>query len=84
MKLLNFINIPVFLISLSVGLFFVYITSPKPNVIFVYPNPDNEEKILYKDRSGLCHRFKSTKVKCPRNTSLIRKYPIQGKKKNSS
>ena len=81
MKLFNFIDIPTFLISLSVGLFFVYITAPKPDVIFVYPNPDNEGKILYKDRSGMCHRFQSKQVKCPRNKSLIRKYPIQAKKK---
>ena len=84
MKLLSFIDIPTFLTSLSVGLFIVYITAPKPEVIFVYPNPDNEEKILYKDRSGMCHRFKSKQVKCPNNKSLIRKYPIQAKKKNRS
>ena len=80
MNIFQFINVPVFLISVSIGLFCVYITSPLPETIFVYPTPDNIEKILYKDKSGLCYGFVKNKVKCPKNKNLIRKYPIHQKK----
>ena len=64
-----------FIISLAVGLFFVYITVPDPEIIYVYPNPDNGEKILYKDKSNVCHKMKSQEVKCPIDTNKIREYP---------
>ena len=77
MKFFELIDFRIFIFSLSIGLFFAYITSPPLDVILVYPNPDNEDKLLYKDKSGMCHRFKSQEVKCPSDTSLIRKYPVQ-------
>ena len=70
----------VFIFSLCIGLFFAYITSPELDTIVVYPNPDNENKLLYKDKSGMCHRFRSKEIDCPKNTLSIRKYPIQLKK----
>ena len=80
MKFFELIDFRIFIFSLSIGLFFAYITSPPLDVILVYPNPDNEDKLLYKDKSGMCHHFKSKEVKCPSDTSLIRKYPVQLKK----
>ena len=83
MKFFDLIDFRVFIFSLSIGLFFAYITSPPLDVILVYPNPDNEDKLLYKDKSGMCHRFTSKEVECPSDTSLIRKYPVQLKKNTS-
>ena len=55
----NFFHLPTFVISLAFGLFMVYVKAPKMTTIFVYPNPDNENKILYKDHIGTCYKFKS-------------------------
>ena len=44
---MKFISVPVFIISLTIGLFLAYITAPNPGVIYVYPNPDNIDKIQY-------------------------------------
>ena len=38
---MKFINIPVFIISLAIGIFLVYVGNPRPSVIYVYPTPDN-------------------------------------------
>ena len=77
MKFGTFLNVPVFIISLAIGLFFVYISAPSPNVIFIYPNPDNEAQLLFKDKSETCYRCKSKEIRCPKDASKIVSYPIQ-------
>ena len=78
---MKFINIPVFIVSLAIGIFLVYITNPGPDIIYVYPNPDNIDKIQYKDKSGSCFGFTSQQVQCPSDERQIRKYPVQEGKK---
>jgi len=77
MSVLKFINIPVFIISLAVGLFFVYIYSSDKRKIYVYPTPDNVDTIQYKDQTGTCFEFKDAKVACPKKESEISKIPAQ-------
>jgi len=77
MSLFKFINIPVFLISLAVGLFIVYIFVPDTRKIYVYPNPDNIDSIQYKDATGSCFSPVQTKTKCPKDESKISKIPAQ-------
>jgi hypothetical protein len=79
---MKFINIPVFIISLAMGIFLVYILNPRPNIIYVYPNPDNIDKIQYKDKGGSCFGFTSQQVQCPNDKRKIRKYPVQEGKKS--
>jgi len=79
---MKFINIRAFIISLSIGLFIVYIGAPRPDIIYVYPNPDNLHKMQYKDKGGTCFGFESEQVTCPSRKELIREYPVQeGRKK---
>jgi len=70
------INVPLFLISLSIGLFVTYLTR-KQTVIYVYPNPDNENKVLFQDRAENCYKFTPKKVDCPADPNKIRDYRIQ-------
>jgi len=74
---MKFINIPVFIISLAIGLFVAYVTTEPTKSIFVYPNPDNIDKLLYKDKADNCFKFKADEIKCPEDTNLIRSYNIQ-------
>jgi hypothetical protein len=78
----KYISIKVFLISLSLGLLFVYLSSPTPTVIVVYPTPDNVDRINYKDKASNCFKFKSTEVKCPSDHNLIKAIPVQKSKKH--
>jgi hypothetical protein len=75
--LLNYISIPIFLISFSIGLFFIYILGPEIKTIYIYPTPENVDKILFKDKADNCFYFEETSVKCPNDESLISKIPIQ-------
>ena len=73
----KYINFPVFLLSLAIGILFVYLFQPELNVIYVYPTPDNQNKILYKDKTDNCFKFNSVEVKCPDDTTKIKNIPIQ-------
>ena len=73
----KYFHVPTFIISLAIGIFIVYIQAPELTTIFVYPNPDNEDKILYKDRSDTCYKFSSNEVPCPRDEDKIREFPVQ-------
>jgi hypothetical protein len=77
-KLTSYINIIVFIISLSLGLFLVYIgNGGEHKTIYVYPTPENVHLLQYKDPAGTCFRYKPTVVSCPANAKDITKIPIQ-------
>lgn len=73
----KYINFSVFLVSLAIGILFVYLFQPELNVIYVYPTPDNQNKILYKDKTDNCFKFNAVEVKCPDDTTKIKNIPIQ-------
>jgi hypothetical protein len=75
--ILNYVSLPIFLISFAVGIFFIYILGPEMKTIMVYPTPENVDKILFKDKADNCFSFEETEVECPINESLISQIPIQ-------
>lgn len=72
---MKFFHAPTFISFLALGLFLVYITAPDTDIIYVYPTPDNVNKIQYKDKSDTCHNFKSVEVKCP-SDDKIKNYSV--------
>jgi hypothetical protein len=73
----DYINSKFFLISLAVGLFFVYIVDTPKKVIFITPNIDNVDKVLYKDNSDNCFKYEPTEVTCPSNPKKIEPLVLQ-------
>jgi hypothetical protein len=73
----DMIYFPAFLISLVVGLFLVYAFNPTPTVIYVYPTPENINKLQYKDYANNRYEFTSKEVKCPNDKQLINIIPVQ-------
>ena len=68
------VNIYVFIISLAIGTLFVYLSTPTPTVIYVYPTPDNISKVEYVDKAKNCFQFLSSEVPC---TSDSKDIPLQ-------
>jgi len=75
--ILNYISIPVFFISFAIGIFFVYVLGPEMKTIYVYPTPENVDKILFKDKADNCYHFREEIVECPKDKSKISVVPIQ-------
>jgi hypothetical protein len=70
-KIFNYINIPVFFVSLSFGLLAVYLISDENRIIYVYPTPDNVDIIQYKDKTGKCFEYEAETVDCPKDKNLM-------------
>ena len=61
----NKINWPIFFISFAVGLFMVYVFASDLKKVYVYPTPDNVDKILFKDKTGNCVKYNLHETTCP-------------------
>ena len=68
---MKYLNLTFFLSSLAIGLFLNYILSPEQKVIYVYPTPENSNKILYKDQVDNCYKSKPSIVKCNNDAKSI-------------
>jgi len=75
--LTKYINIPIFIISFAIGLFFVYVLGPETKTIYMYPSPSNYTKTQYKDNTNQCFKFTPTETKCPLNPLSIHTVPVQ-------
>jgi len=75
--LFNYISLPIFVISFAIGLLFVYMFGPETKTIYVYPTPENVDKILYKDKANNCFQFEEETIDCPSDPTKITDIPIQ-------
>ena len=73
----KFISLKIFLISLAMGLLFVYLSQPTPSIIYVYPTPQNAGNITYKDKADNCFTFQANEIKCPTDRSKLKTIPLQ-------
>jgi hypothetical protein len=58
------IHIRYFIVTLALGLFYIYLTDDKP-IIVVYPNPENLDLFQYQKTSGSCFSYELHEVRCP-------------------
>ena len=73
----KYLSFKVFLVSLSIGLLFAYLSSPPPTIIHVYPTPENVDKMEYIDKANNCFKYSASEVKCPADRSKIKTVPVQ-------
>jgi hypothetical protein len=70
-----------FFISLFIGMFFVYILAPIPDIIIKYPLPNDVNNIIYKDENDMCYKYDVKAVDCDKND--IHEFDIQYVDNNS-
>jgi len=76
MSLFSKLDPLIFITSFSLGLFLVYVVSNKPDVLYQYPNPNNQDTV-YEDDAHNCYKYKSSQTTCPSDKSKIKKVPLQ-------
>ena len=73
----KYIDVRIFIISLAIGLFYIYIAEDYKKVIVIYPTPDNIKTTQYKDKTGNCFSYNLKEIKCPLDENLIHNIKIQ-------
>lgn len=63
-----------FIISLALGILYIYLTADKPQVIYKWPTPYNVDNITYRDSANQCYKYKVDKTTCPKDKSKIKQY----------
>jgi hypothetical protein len=71
MKLINF---KVFILSFLLGVLGIYLSTPTPKKITVYPTDDNTHLFQFSDNVNNCFQLKQNIVKCSKDSEEI---PIQ-------
>ena len=75
-KMFKIINIKVFLVSLFIGLIFMFFDNNKKKIT-VFPTPSNVDDVVFQDSADNCFEYKLEEVKCPSKKSDINNVPIQ-------
>jgi hypothetical protein len=73
----DYISFKIFFVSFAIGLLFVYLIGPEIKTIYIYPTPENVEKILFKDKADNCFYFEPDVLECPKDSTLISTIPMQ-------
>jgi hypothetical protein len=66
-----------FIIAFGIGMFFAYVSTPMPEIIYKYPTPENSNTTIYSDNANNCYKYQSNKTICPKDENKIAIVPIQ-------
>ena len=75
--LFKYIDLKIFIVTLSIGLFYTYITDDYKKVIVLYPTPDNIKEYQYKDKTDNCYTYDLNEVDCPDDENKYQTVKIQ-------
>jgi hypothetical protein len=64
------------LAGLVVGVIAILCIKPEETVVHKYPHPDTADKTIYKDKNGVCYRYKPSKVDCDKNQDKLKDFPL--------
>lgn len=73
----NYLDIKYFIISLSIGLLYIYLSEEYKKIVYIYPTPDNVKKYQYVDNTDECFSYDFKEVKCPINNTKVKNVKFQ-------
>lgn len=71
------VDFKIFIVALSIGLFYTYIIDDNNKIIILYPTPDNVNEYQYKDKSDNCYTYNLNEVDCPDDENKYQTVKIQ-------
>jgi hypothetical protein len=63
-------------IGITIGVIALIFVKPEKNVVHKYPNPESSDKIIYKDKNGICYAYSPKKVDCDKNEGKLKNFPL--------
>ncbi len=57
-------NYLAFILGFTIGIIYVYLSTPKARIITKYPTPYNYDKNIYKNENDICYKYDVDEVKC--------------------
>jgi len=76
MNILEYIDFNILVLTICIGILYIYITSKHPEYIIKYPTPFNIGKIKYVDINNNCYKYTIAETKCPNNKAHIKTYNV--------
>jgi len=64
------------IIGIVIGIIAILYIKPEKTVVYKYPNPETSEKIIYKDKNGVCYAYAPKKVDCDKNENKLKNFPL--------
>jgi len=65
-----------FISGLVIGYIAIIMLKPQKNVVYKYPTPDTAETVIYKDKNGVCYKYKANQLDCDKNESRLKDFPL--------
>lgn len=64
------------IIGLVIGFVIIFGIKPTKNIVHKYPTPETADKLVYKDKNGVCYKYNAKQVECDKNESRLKDFPI--------
>ena len=65
-----------FILGFIIGIVAIFFIQPSKNIVYKYPTPETADKLVYKDKNGVCYKYAAKQVDCDKNESRLKDFPL--------
>jgi hypothetical protein len=65
-----------FIFGVIIGIVAIFFVQPSKNIVHKYPTPETADKLIYKDKNGVCYKYSAKEVNCDKNESRLKDFPL--------
>jgi hypothetical protein len=74
--MLNHIKLLPLIVGIIIGVIGIFFIQPQKNIVYKYPTPESADKLIYKDKNGVCYKYNTKSVDCDKNESRLKDFPL--------
>lgn len=63
-------------LGLVIGILGIFCMKPMMVPTMKYPTPETVDKLIYKDKNGICYKYTTKEVNCDSNESKLKSFPL--------
>ena len=65
-----------FIIGIIIGIVGIIFIKPEEKIIRKYPNPEDKNPTIYKDKNGICYTYTASEANCDKNEGKLKNFPL--------